>query len=647
MSLNEQQFSILFNILDEDQNDSISLEELATFFLNISIDPGTGRPLSADQRTHLLESEGQWDQFRIYFNRYDQNGDGLLSIEELRLLINDCNPNVIASIIELLSFRLPEVNIRHEQPGRRGSSGSSGASTLTMTTNLSLPGEPEVTLTKLQRDLKEYVGRELVPIVGMDMTTRLSEPRPNCVAIHQAAERMVYSEEGLRDLGHIAGRIGNTSLGNILTTFQHHLERGWNYNQQHMPERARYNSAGLTMLLTHLLTDPEEGLQRELPAYTIPHYEHRGNMRISQFLFGINKYLDKLLQYGERGEYMHSCYVVSYTELGVDGYEHKSIISYINANGTNSDPRQFVTGCSGGNCDRVVLALSKSIEFSWSECERKFPLVNPGPGPGVSPRSRTVQEQREQYIREHSDENQDDPELLYATAMSLYPSPPPSPPRVQPGSLERRRERDELMAQFIGQGLDPDDAYTMAYHEYPSPPPSPPRVQPGPAPAPGPPRVQPGPVVPPPVGPLSVEQQIPQGFPRPNVQPPLDEQRYNNSVAELNRLLGYYRSSQDRNKNLRGFLSYLINYSRNLPLQELDSPEEWLNRMAKALFQHSDALDGNLIDLVNETDWSAPFSVEGGRKRRRTLKRKVKKTKKVMKLKKILKSKRARKSRKM
>ena len=642
MSLNEQQFSVLFNILDEDQNDSISLEELATFFLNISIDPGTGLPLSAYQRTLLLESEGQWDQFTTYFNRYDQNGDGVLSIEELRLLINDCNPNVIASIIELLSFRLPEVNIRHEQPGRRG---SSGASTLTMTTNLSLPGEPEVTLTKLQRDLKEYVGRELVPIVGTDMTTRLSVPRRDCIAIHQAAERMVYSEEGLRDLGHIAGRIGNTSLGNILTTFQHHLERGWNYNQQHMPERARYNSAGLTMLLRHLLTNPEEGLQRELPTYTIPHYEHRGNMRISQFLFGINKYLDKLLQYGERGEYMHSCYVVSYTEMAVAGYAHKSILSYINANGTNSDPRQFVTGCSGGNCDRVVLALSRSIEFGWPECERKFPLVNPGPGPGVSPRSRTVQEQREQYIREHSDENQDDPELLYATAMSLYPSPPSSPPRVQPGSLERQRQRDEIMAQYIGQGEHPEDAYIMAYSERPSPPPSPPRVQPGPAP--GPPRVQPGPVVPPPVGPLSVEQQIPQGFPRPNVQPPLDEQTYNNSVAELNRLLGYYRASQDRNKNLRGFLSYLINYSRNLPLQELDSPEEWLNRMAKALFQHSDALDGNLIDLVNETDWAAPFVVEGGRKRRRTLKRKVKKTKKVMKLKKILQSKRARKSRKM
>jgi len=261
-ALSPEQFRTLFNILDEDGSGTISIEELATFFLNISIDPQSGQLLSSQQRTNLLEVE-QWPAFITFFRIYDTDRNGVISLDELRHMINSSHPNVIASIIGMLDFRLPDVNIR---PGPIADITTSSVASLTKTTNLSLPGQLVVTLEKLEHDLKEYEGSDLATRIGLPDAERITEPTADCQEIHQHAMRMIYSEEGLRDLGHIGGQIGNTNLSEILTTFQNHLERGWNYNQQRMPQTARYQRDGLTRLLRHLLTDTYEGLQNQLPA---------------------------------------------------------------------------------------------------------------------------------------------------------------------------------------------------------------------------------------------------------------------------------------------------------------------------------------------------------------------------------------------
>ena len=343
---------------------------------------------------------------------------------------------------------------------------------LTKTTNLSLPGQPVVTLEILQNDFKEYqnldeISRELQAMYpGNGRNLKLAEQlarvgNSSSVAIHKHCSRMLRVSYGLADLKCIGGdNSSRASSPRILRQFRAHLSAGWDYYQRSISERMRYNPEGLTRLLDHLITGGGEGLSTVIDGYALPyhtsyesaHYPARPELSFREFLYGINKYLDTLLQFGPRGEYMHSRYVMTYTQMAVVGYSNADMSAFILSLALPSSG--FRGGCSPGNADRVVLALGDSIRLNWDECEASFPAPASDSSAPASDSGRSAVSSRsiDDRIAKYKSDGLDHVQAkLRANADVL------------------QENRDALIANLIYQGLDLDAAQQIALVEFPSP----------------------------------------------------------------------------------------------------------------------------------------------------------------------------------
>ena len=666
----------IFNSIDEDRSGEIDMNELATFFANINISPIDGRPLPPAvleqiYRGDLLNIPG----FRDYFVAFDTDGNGEIDIIEFYRLFDSFHPDLKHALHELFNSVMPtpaSQNIfnngistpardRNHQPTRYDAPQQQQQQQIVVIGSTEIV--PGITFETLHNELREYTGRELVREIGDVAARQLVQENEAdaCIEIHKVIKRMVHLNDAVNHLRIIAGREMDLSPFIILQMFQQNLLRGIDLyiSYRYTPI---YPRDGLVLLINHLLTDPNEGLQQNMMAFAL---NNNPQFSLSRLMFFINAYLDKLNDFGRSGEILFASYVMTYLQLGAGGYGN-TVNTFIENGGLSVHPSGWITGCSGGNSDRVVIAMRYGIYKGLRRISEDQVLQSVARGPAVIARQNSARSPRGQQ-NTNRDEliatligNGMEIEEAENMAMSIMP-PTPRQNSARSPRGQQNTNRDELIATLIGNGMEFDEAENMAMSIMPT------------TPRQNTPRQYPAAAISqrrstainsliaagytreeavrasaalPPTPPISRQNSIGQALPPP---PPgaafpayIPGKRPNtrNQIILLN-YLNLYRT-QEGVKTFENFKNYLVERSEN-DNEITDEPDVFLEKMATELYAPGSAYsdeDGETfveeyeLENNNSDVWRLMPTEGGTSKIRKTRRSKKKNTKKHRNLKK-------------
>ena len=482
IELTDELMLSIFNSIDENENGEIDISELATFFANINMSPIDGRPLEPailDQiyRGDFLNIPG----FREYLANFDRDGDGNINLREFYVLYNSFHPNLKLALNEWFNWVMPTPapqnifnnGISRPVPARYPQSSRYDAPQQQQNV---VRGSTEIvqgiTFETLKDELREYKGRDLVRVIGAEAARNLNEENDAaaCIEIHKTIRRMVHLNDAVNHLRIIAGKEMDVSPQIILERFQQNLLRGIDLYISYRFTPI-YPRDGLVRLITHLMTNPNEGLQRNMIGFAL-----NGNPQfsLSRLMFFINAYLDRLNNFGRSGEILFASYVMNYLQLAVGGYEN-TIQTFIENGGRPVGYNNYVTGCSAGNSDRVIIAMRGGIARGLQRIAVDPVLQSAATRPSPIPRQNSARSPRGQQNISRDEliatliHDGMDIEEAEITAMTIMPPTPRQSPRVQtPDRRVQLSEQaqniyiDEMISRFMSDGASFEEAQERA-----------------------------------------------------------------------------------------------------------------------------------------------------------------------------------------
>ena len=399
-NLTGNQIRELFGIIDHNQNGTINIVELASFFVSF---PFTGDFYSIDGIPLLSGAEADdVSGLMLYFYSFSNQYNSIEMNGFTRMVMETWPPTFQGRVRTFLELQfVPVLAPAHVQqiplqvvPVPAPAHVPVQQSPFNKDTRI----EGDVTLAGLSDNLKELTDREIIRKPhghAILQQIRETEQLGACHEIHVKILRMVDLNRGIEGLVTIARR--DYTLGidtqELVQNFDRCLTKGIEIitlGRMGTIEQQGLTIEGLTRCKDYILNDRDVGMRQLIRDFNIarnPRYS------FARLVFLVTAFLNSFNTFGDRvADIIIGSYTLGYFNMCVGGYDH-DLQTYIGSNGRPLPNHILPMRCGTGLAECVLGCLENSIRTMirrLTPAPAPAPVQRPAPAPVQRPAPRPV-----------------------------------------------------------------------------------------------------------------------------------------------------------------------------------------------------------------------------------------------------------------